>query len=140
MDENQKEANHVVGGHTNPAMEMDSESSTPQSNNNRKIRPTTDIDNNMLPPNKHPALVVFEDLPYEPSAFMDRLEGFRASLSLAVQKRQKLLKLLSLIVLTILYNCYFFGAVSYYIQYKVIVLYFQCLKFCSVLHLSHNRK
>ena len=121
MDDNEKVSNGVIGGHTNPAMEMDSECSTPQSNNNRKVKP--DMDNNRLP-EKLQQPVVFEDLPYEPSAFMDKIEGFWSSLSQAFEKRQKLLKVLGLIVAAVLYNVYFFGAVSYFIQYKVKYLIF----------------
>ena len=101
-------------GHVNAGMEMDEDCSTPASNNNRKIKP--DFGNNK---NTNHQAVVFEDLPYEPSAVMDKIEKFWITLALFCNTHQRIFKIVGLAVTALLYNCYFFGAVAYYIQYKV---------------------
>lgn len=105
-------------GHSNPALEMEDECSTPKSNNNRSIKNGSAVPDN--DDSVKPRLpVVFEDLPYEPSFVMDKIEQFWISVALFLQIHQRPIKLVSIAVLVFLYNCYFFGAIAYFVQYKV---------------------
>lgn len=119
MEDSRKESN----GHDNLAMSMDDDrSSTPRSNNNRKIGLSSDEKTHaelQQDQQRHPAAVVFEDLPHEPNFVMDKIENFWRSVGYFAAKYQKVFKIFGLVLIVVLYNCYFFGAVSYYVQYKV---------------------
>lgn len=117
MDDPHKESN----GHVNAALDMDNEFIPPKSNNNRKHVLAESSKNNPAA-----AAVVFEDLPYEPNFVMDKIENFWLSFGQLFnenEKYQKVVKIFGLVLLVVLYNCYFFGAVSYYVQYKVSFIF-----------------
>jgi len=63
--------------------------------------------------------IVFEDLPYEPNFVMDKIENFWALIEQFFEKNDRTFKIFGRVILAVLYNVYFFGAVAYYIQYKV---------------------
>ena len=118
MDDPLKEPKN---GHVNAAMDLDDECdcSTPGSNNNRKgVASEGQQKHPEKSPGRIPA-VVFEDLPYEPNFVMDKIENFWAAVGQFLQKHERIWKILGLVVLVVLYNCYFFGAVAFYVQYKV---------------------
>ena len=106
-------------GLSNPALEMDDECSTPKSNNNRTIKNGSAMPDHDGGGVKPRPLVVFDDLPYEPSFVMDKIEQFWVSVALFFQTHQRPFKLVTIAVLAFLYNCYFFGAIAYFVQYKV---------------------
>ena len=124
-------------GHVNAGMEMeeDCSSSTSQSNNNRKIK--LEFDHSKKESHKHPG-VVFEDLPYEPSAIMDKIEKFWITLAAFFSTHQRIFKIVGLAVIAFLYNCYFFGAVAYFIQYKVNKNYVTTLTHTCFVAGSHH--
>jgi hypothetical protein len=117
MNDPQREAN----GHVNEAMDMDMDDdfSTPKSNNNRKIGLPVDEKKNPEKQQHHQPAVVFEDLPYEPNFVMDKIENFWALIEQFFEKNDRTFKIFGRVILAVLYNVYFFGAVAYYIQYKV---------------------
>jgi hypothetical protein len=54
-----------------------------------------------------------------PQNRLHQIENFWLTLSTLLGRHEKALKIATVVILVALYNCYFFGAVAYYIQYKV---------------------
>ena len=100
--------------YTNFALETSDMSLKPQSNNNISVNNNSNNNNNTDDAIQQP--VVFEDLPHNPSVLTDKIELFWISLALYCGKLQTTLQLVKIAVL---YHCYFFGAMAYFIQNKV---------------------
>jgi hypothetical protein len=109
--------------YTNHATVTDDMSLKPLSNiNNNK----SDFDDAIQQP------VVFEDLPHNPSVVMDKIEQFWMALALFCETHRRTLQLVKITVLTILFHCYLFGAVAYYIQNKVNKIFIKIFNLISI--------
>lgn len=102
------ENNRSPNGNVNLALEMDEDKSAPPYT-------STNLKENS---DKKLADNEFEELPYEPNFIVEKFEKFWSKILQSVETKKNIFKILSLAITAILYNCYFIGAIVYYVQYK----------------------